>query len=94
LPVLVTVIAFWAVMVGVLIAFVRPERTHRFRSWPGEHNVGRHAGWSGERILAERYARGEIDDVEFQHRMEALRALRESGVPGDADRPTSPTTPR
>jgi len=35
--------------------------------------VGAEPGSSPERLLAERYARGEIDDDEFRRRLDTLR---------------------
>ncbi|MFF4209541.1 SHOCT domain-containing protein [Streptomyces sp. NPDC001796] len=75
---------FWALLIilGVLLfrALVRPTP-------PG----GWHGTWqktppgSGpEQILAERYARGEIDDEEYHRRLATLR-----GSPADAGRPSA-----
>ena len=38
---------------------------------------GRH-GSSGESVLGERYARGEIDEREYRERLEVLKTVRES----------------
>jgi putative membrane protein len=39
----------------------------------GRGSGARQAGWSARRILDERYARGEIDEEEYQRRRAALR---------------------
>ena len=38
----------------------------------------RHHRSSGESLLGERYARGEIDEREYRERLEVLRTIRES----------------
>jgi putative membrane protein len=59
-------ILFWGVIIYGLVALFRylgrtsPERTARPAVTP-------------EQILAERYARGEIDDEEYHRRLETLR---------------------
>jgi putative membrane protein len=55
--------AFWALMVWVVVAFVRsPSRT------------GNRRNDSAEEMLAERLASGEIDGKEYQHRLDLLRS--------------------
>jgi len=53
-----------AVLVGVVVMFVTRH------SGPSPSTSG---GRSPEDVLAERYARGEIDDEEYRRRREALR---------------------
>jgi putative membrane protein len=52
---------FWLVVIGGLFFLVRPRR------W-----AHRHAG-SGEAVLAERYARGEITEDEYRQRRSVLQ---------------------
>jgi putative membrane protein len=40
-------------------------------------------GWPPEQVLADRYARGEIDDEEYRRRLAGLRAARDQ-PPGPA----------
>lgn len=60
-------LVFWAVVVGAIVAVVRSDRTRR----GGE---GQPPANDAERILAERFARGEIDDDEYTRRRDLLRA--------------------
>ena len=61
-------LGFWAVVAWVVITVVRGDRNHR---------VGPAVGPSPESILADRYARGEIDADEYHRRLDDLR---EAGV--------------
>ena len=56
----------------VVGAFVFVSRRVAWRRWGS-------VGWSGagESVLAERYARGEIDESEFRHRRDVLRNVRD-----------------
>lgn len=56
----VSMLLFWGLVIGGVIVAVRPP----FRS--------RLAGDDPQQILAERYARGEIDDTEFRARRAEL----------------------
>lgn len=58
---------FWALLIGV--AFVA------YRAWisPARVPVAADPPRSAEQILAERFARGEIDETEYQSRLAALR---------------------
>lgn len=64
-------VVFWGGLIALVVWLVRSshntrpaDRTHADRAKnPTEH---------GEDILAERYARGEIDEEEFHHRRELL----------------------
>lgn len=57
----VTMLVFWALVAWVVVAVVRSSRT----GGPG--------GPPAADILAERYARGEIDQDEYRRRLAALR---------------------
>ncbi|HEX5568451.1 MAG TPA: SHOCT domain-containing protein [Streptomyces sp.] len=70
----VGMVLFWAlVIVGAVLLFRALER-------PGEH-VHTPAVPSPEQLLAERFARGEIDEEEYRSRLAALRAAGPSGRP-------------
>ncbi|KAF0648195.1 hypothetical protein K701_19190 [Streptomyces fradiae ATCC 10745 = DSM 40063] len=65
-------IAFWVLIITVAVLALRTVSRSSDRP-PGP------AGSWPEQVLAERFARGEIDEEEYQKR---LRALRASGRPG------------
>ncbi|WP_099021023.1 SHOCT domain-containing protein [Mycolicibacterium palauense] len=69
---------FWGVVIAGLVIAVRVVTTSRdARTSP--HPVGpRHPG--PEAVLADRYARGEIDDDEYHRRLATLRSV---SPPGD-----------
>ncbi|MGG2461304.1 SHOCT domain-containing protein [Streptomyces sp. RGM 3693] len=90
----VGMVLFWALVitVGVLIfrAVLRPgpsgedETSRRYPGWrPGGAPPG--GSPTAERILAERYARGEIEDEEYQRRLAVLRS-----PPGGPTKPDPP----
>lgn len=58
----VTMFGFWALVIWAVTSFVRGERGDRPRD--------------AEDVLAERFARGEIDEEEFERRRDLLRAGR------------------
>lgn len=60
-------LVFWGAVIGLIVMLLRTA------SQPGTTSV-QHA----EDLLAERLARGEIDDSEYQHRLSVLR--HESGA--------------
>lgn len=77
---------FWVLLAVAIIALVRfltrggqrPLPPHQgYASAPGPYSqsgaAGGHAAVTPEQILAERFARGEIDEEEFRQRMAALR---------------------
>lgn len=74
---------FWALVVGVGVLLFR---TLTRPVLPG-HGTWQKTlqGSDPERILAERYARGEIDDEEYHRRLATLR-----GSPTDTARPSVP----
>ncbi len=77
---------FWAVIIGVGILVFRalarptPPRTQQHLNWQGTS-----PGSGPEQILAERFARGEIDEDEYQRRMATLRG----SSPGESKPPVS-----
>jgi len=65
---------FWIAVIVLIITLVGRRRRAYWQQW------GPHAGWrassSAEGTLAERYAQGDIDEVEYRKRLEVLRANR------------------
>lgn len=56
-------VAFWGLVAWVFVTLVRP----------GDRSTGGGAASSAEQILAERYARGEIDADEYHRRLSDVR---------------------
>ncbi|WP_330309120.1 MULTISPECIES: SHOCT domain-containing protein [unclassified Streptomyces] len=65
----VSMVLFWAVIIGVGVLLFRA--LGRTAEHPYTHTP---AGPSPEQLLAERFARGEIDEEEYQRRLATLRA--------------------
>ncbi len=65
-------IVFWALVVAVIVAVVRPDRSHEIPASPTAPPPGRAS--EAEHILDERFARGEIDADEYRHRRDLLRS--------------------
>jgi putative membrane protein len=57
-------VAFWILVIGAIVLIVRAFGGSR----PGEPQ-----SVTAEQVLAERYARGEIDDAEYRQRLSILR---------------------
>ena len=69
----VATVAFWALIVWLVVALVRdngPDEAGNELEPPTA---------SAERILAERYAHGDIDADDYHHRLEDLRRAHLSG---------------
>ncbi|MEU5844691.1 SHOCT domain-containing protein [Saccharopolyspora shandongensis] len=63
----VSTVLFWALIIAAIIALVRYlQRTGR-----GDRDTG-----TAEELLAERFARGEIDEEEYRRRRAALAERR------------------
>jgi len=58
-------VVFWAVIVGLIVLVVRNARGPT--AAPPAHRP------DPERMLAERFARGEIDEQEYRQRLQVLR---------------------
>jgi putative membrane protein len=70
---------FWILVIGLII-FVATRRRRAY--WRGHGPYGSWAASSNaESTLAERYAQGDIDEVEYRKRLEVLRANRPSPGP-------------
>ena len=63
-----TMVAFWALVIVVVLAIFRSDRDSRPPRGPGQRDP--------KQILDERFARGEIDVEEYRDRQDALRAAR------------------
>lgn len=76
---------FWILVIVLIVSLV--GRRWRRRAWAGQA-AGGHPGppWAwrqdgargAEQTLAERFAQGDIDEVEYRARLEVLRANRET----------------
>jgi putative membrane protein len=64
-------VAFWGAVAWVIVTVVRNDRT---RPWTGENpgSPSTPTRSEAERILAERFARGEIDAEEYRRRLDVL----------------------
>ena len=63
---LLAMVAFWTLVIVVVLAIFRGDRDSQPLRSPGRHDP--------EQILDERFARGEIDVEEYHDRQAALRA--------------------
>lgn len=68
----VTMILFWGLIIAGIVALVRYIGGPRHAGGPHVNS----GPASPEEVLAERFARGEIDADEYQERLELLRARR------------------
>jgi putative membrane protein len=60
-------LVFWTIVVGAIVAIVRSGHFRDHADSPGRLH-------DAERILAERFARGEIDADEYRQRSDLLRS--------------------
>jgi putative membrane protein len=66
-------VLFWGALIVAVIALVRYlSRDHRAEYPPEPHSTSRRPP-TAEEILAERFARGEIDADEYRERLDVLR---------------------
>ncbi|MGW1159640.1 SHOCT domain-containing protein [Streptomyces sp. NPDC002513] len=81
LVMVVIMVSFWALLIAGLLALV----LHSHRTHPGQRpdavpSASGGSGWGGSRqaedLLAERFARGEIDEDEYRRRLTVLREHR------------------
>jgi len=64
-------VAFWAAVIWVVV--------NVFRGGPGPPPTGGPRSATPEEMLAQRYARGEIDDDEYRRSLDALRGAHHQG---------------
>lgn len=63
-----TTVAFWGLLIAAVVLLVRGFGSDRREQPPAPRPQS-----TPERILAERFARGEIDEDEYRQRLETLR---------------------
>lgn len=67
---------FWLlVLAGLIVLAVLFARRNR-QLWQSGGPSAWRAAAGAEQVLGERFARGEIDETEYRHRLEVLRASR------------------
>ncbi|MEU6776603.1 hypothetical protein [Streptomyces sp. NPDC046759] len=75
----VFMVLFWAVLIVGLVVLVRYLVGARHHQQPGSPPPPGEGGWQdrrAENLLAERFARGEIDEDEYKRRLALLREHR------------------
>jgi putative membrane protein len=71
---------FWIALFAILFA-IFGRRWRRGWNGQGPYPYGQTDARSAESTLAERFARGDIEEVEYRARLEVLRANRPAGPP-------------
>lgn len=80
-------ILFWGALIGGVVALIR------YLGHGGKQETGPGQPSPPESLLAERFARGEINDEEYQRRLAALRSAGQTAAPGNGKaRPPAGTT--
>ncbi|MFE7235879.1 SHOCT domain-containing protein [Streptomyces sp. NPDC002405] len=73
-------VLFWAVVIAAVVALVRYFTGTHHGHQAGPRPLTGEPGWGGNRraedLLAERFARGEIDEEEYKRRLALLREHR------------------
>ncbi|WP_019926520.1 SHOCT domain-containing protein [Nocardia sp. BMG111209] len=75
-------VVFWVLVIGGFAALVR------YTAGPVPGNGPSHSGPTPQQVLADRYARGEIDDEEYVRRLDTLNARMS---PSTSRGPSGPT---
>jgi putative membrane protein len=87
-------VLFWAAVIFGIVALIRYAGRGGQR-WDGQHGGESPQPAAPETLLAERFARGEIDDQEYRQRLAALQATGHTQAPaGGQARPPAGTGPR
>ncbi|WP_037603548.1 SHOCT domain-containing protein [Streptacidiphilus rugosus] len=68
-------VVFWALLIGAVVLLVRALGR---RGEPGDTKRPRVEASAAEGVLAERFARGEIDEAEYRQRLAVLRGASPS----------------
>ncbi len=70
---LITMAVFWAVIISIVVLVIRyPARDRKLTHQEGKTSR------SAEELLAQSYARGELDDDEYRRRVTVLREHRKA----------------
>ncbi|MGW1028788.1 SHOCT domain-containing protein [Streptomyces sp. NPDC002577] len=72
-------VLFWALVIAGIVALVRYLTARHHGHQGGPPSSSGEPGWGGRRaedLLAERFARGEIDEDEYERRLALLREHR------------------
>ncbi len=70
-------VIFWLLIIGLIITFVATRRRRWAAQGWGPYGgpwASAQAARSAELVLAERFARGDIEEVEYRARLEVLRS--------------------
>jgi len=67
---------FWILVIGLIIFLVSRRRHAWYAGGPQGYGPPWARGASAESTLAERYAKGDIDETEYRARLEVLRTNR------------------
>jgi putative membrane protein len=70
-------LVFWALLIGAVVLLVRALGR---RGEPGDARRPPGEASAAESVLAERFARGEIDEAEYRQRLAVLRGASPSGT--------------
>lgn len=62
-------VVFWVLVIGGFVVLIRSMTTN-----PTVSNLPPQAGAAPQQVLADRYARGEIDDEEYMRRLKVLNS--------------------
>lgn len=80
-PFFILIPIFWVLVIGLIVTLIITLNKRRWRSAGGPPwaNVQMSPEKSAEATLAERFAQGDINEVEYRARLEVLRANRIDG---------------
>ncbi len=72
---IITMVLFWGLLIVAVVAAIRYlGRSGQERTPPQQPSAEPPPRPTAEQLLAERFARGEIDAGEYQHRLDTLHA--------------------